>query len=125
MIIRQATLNDLQALQWWLEESGGETFDLRESACFVAEEDGQILGMLPLRPMWQAEPLLVRGAAKMQNSRAALLLYREAENFIRATPGPKWIYAVTRSKHVKGWAARLGWFRQYKGAALFIKYLGR
>lgn len=122
--IRPAVPEDYPFLTERMEAAGGEVIALGEAPCWVAEQDGRIVGFLPLRAVWQMEPLIVLSGQKITKSRAALLLYRAAEVWIADRnngSGVHWYFTITRSPAVKAWAKRLGWFRQYKGAALYIK----
>jgi hypothetical protein len=124
--IRQARAEELPLLAVRLAESGGEQIDLQTARVFVAVEDGQILGMLSLRMTWQAEPLLLFGENTQKRRRAGIGLYHAMGAWIQGPDnrsGIRWLFAITRKKAVMGWLGKLGWFRQYKGAATFLKYL--
>lgn len=127
MEIRQARGEELPELKQHLKDSGGEEIDLDLARCWVAVEGGRIVGMLPVRLMWQMEPLLLFEGSKTQRSKAGLLMYRAACEWLadrgQNRTGIHWFFAVTRSERVKKWAERLGWFRQYRGSAMFIKHL--
>lgn len=79
--IRRATFQDFPKLQAWLDTHGGETFDLSQEVVFIAEEDGETCGFLPLRVVFQMEPLLVdrKHFNKLTCSRAAVMLCKAAE----------------------------------------------
>jgi hypothetical protein len=125
--VRQALAEELPRLKDLMAASPGERIDLNKARVWVAIEDGEIIGVLPARMCWQLEPLLLFKGNKITRSRAGLLLYRAAETWLgdraQNRSGIHWFFAVTRSKAVKGWANRLGWFRQYRGAWTFLKYL--
>lgn len=124
--VRVARPDEFAQLISRMEASGGEVIDLTAGPCWVALCDGQIVGMLAARPVFQLEPLLVFSGNKIRDSRAALGLYRAAEAWIgnRANgSGVHWFFCITRSQAVMGWAKRLGWFRQYRGAQHYIKHL--
>jgi hypothetical protein len=127
MEIRQARAEELPMLQAKLAESEGEQIDLMTARVWVAVEGGEIVGMLPARMCWQLEPMLLWKGNKITRSRAGVGMYRAAERWLgdrtENRTGIYWFFAVTRSKAVKAWASRLGWFRQYKGAWTFLKYL--
>lgn len=114
----------------WLATQLPPTAELTVGHVWVTELDGEIVGVLPLRLVWQAEPLLIFPSKKMKKmnkiarSRAALLMYLAAEEFVRDHK-PNWLFAVTRSRAVKSWSQRLGWHRIYAGASFYIKYLPR
>lgn len=42
--------------------------------CWVSEEDGEIRGLLPLRLIWQAEPLFIFPEVKSKNTRRRIAL---------------------------------------------------
>jgi len=127
MEIRPAVLADLPELTKWLITSPGEEYDLSQAIVFIAEEGGKTMGFLAARMVWQIEPLLVRQDIQtIKASRAALLLYRAFEGWLKGpqnTTGVRWFFAVTRSEAVKGWARRLGWLRIYRDAATYVKHL--
>lgn len=127
--VRQAYAEEIPFLRAQLKKTDGEQIDLDQARIWVAVHEGKIVGMLPARMMWQLEPLLIFPEYEnpITRSRAGLLLYRAAEKWLgdrsQNRTGIHWFFAITRSKAVKGWAQRLGWFRQYRGAATYIKYL--
>ena len=126
--IRKATLSDLPKLQAWIDSYGGETFDLSQELVFIAEHDGEVCGFMPLRIVFQMEPLLVDRANfnKLTCSRAAVMLCKAAETWIAGREnrtGIRWYFAISRSKAVWAWADRLGWSRIYKGVRHFVKHL--
>jgi hypothetical protein len=125
---RRAKISDLPKLEAWLNSYGGETFDLSKEIVFVAEDDGEICGFMPLRIVFQMEPLLVdrKNFNKLKCSRAAVMLCRAAENWISGPEnhtGIRWYFAISRSRAVWAWASRLGWHRIYKGVRHFVKHL--
>jgi hypothetical protein len=97
--------------------------------CWVAEQDGKLVGMLPIRLVWQAEPLVIFPEVKNNATRrrAMLGLYITMETWIgdrvRNTSGVHWYFAVMYSRTVQGWAQRLGLWRIYRGAATYCKHL--
>lgn len=127
LLIRQARVDEFP----YLAEQLGPTVELVEGRVFVSELDGVLVGVLPLRLVWQAEPLLLLPESKRHNkiakSRTCLMLYLACEDWIkdpiRNIVGPRWLFAVTRSKAVKDWSKRLGWFRIFKGSNFYIKHL--
>lgn len=127
LLIRQARTDEFP----YLSEQLGPTVELVEGRVFVSEMDGVLVGVLPLRLVWNCEPLLLLPAAaklpKITKSRTMLLLYLACEDWIRDPMrnklGPRWLFAVTRSKAVKDWSKRLGWFRIFKGSNFYIKHL--
>lgn len=128
MEIRQARAEEIPLLAQRLAETEGEQVNLNTARIWVAVEDGVILGMLPLRLVWQAEPLLI--FPEVQNTskrrRAGFGMYRAAIAWLGSTDnktGIRWLFGITRKKAVAGWLAKLGWHRQYKGAQTFIKYV--
>lgn len=126
---RQARAEELPELKRRLEQSGGEVIDLEAARVWIALEDGQMVGMLSARMCWQLEPLIVFPEVKLKATRrrAGLGMYLEATrwlgNRLENKSGIHWFFAITRSSAVKQWADRLGWLRQYRGAATFLKYL--
>ncbi len=129
MIFRPAAPDELPELQRRLDATDGERIDLETTPAWVAERDGEILGILPARLFWNLEPLVIFDEVtnRLTRSRAALGLYRAAEAYLadpmRNRTGCHWIFCFTRSDAVKGWANRLGWLRQWKGAAAYVKCL--
>lgn len=127
--VRQALAEEIPYLKERLAETEGEQIDLDIARIWVAVEDGKIIGMLSARMVFQLEPLLIFPEATNAHTRrrVGLGLYRAVESWIgsreKNRTGIHWFFAVTRSHAVKGWANRLGWFRQYQGAATFIKHL--
>jgi hypothetical protein len=130
MQIRLTAREEIPAMQRRLEELGSEYIDLSSTPSWVAlDEEGTIIGILPARLVWNLEPLLVFPEVKnkVTASRACLGLFRAAEAWLsdraKNTTGIYWYFIKTRSEAVKQWAKRLGWFRQWKGCALYIKHL--
>lgn len=105
-----------------LSETEHEQVDVLH--CWVAEENGLILGMLPGRLVWQLEPLILfpEVTNTLTRSRAALGMYLTAERWIQQQP-VRWFFVVTRSRAVQGWAKRLGWWRMYRGMHTYVKHL--
>lgn len=104
--------------------------DLWATPCFVAEKDGKLVGMLPMRLWWQFEPLLIFPEVKNKatRGRACYGLYKAAENWISGPLNGTGIYrafAITRLLAVRSWARKMGWLHNYKRAPLFIKYFRR
>ena len=127
MEVRQARAEEIPFLKLKLAESGGEQIDLDRARIWVAVENGEIVGMLPARMVWQLEPMLVFSKNKITNSRACYGLFAAAQAWLADRnlnrTGIYWFFCVTRSKAVKAWAGRVGLLRQYKGATTYIKYL--
>lgn len=125
--IRQARADEIPFLKQKLAETEGEQIDLDSARVWVAIDQGSIVGMLSAHMCWRVEPLLIFADNKMTRRRAGLALYRAAEswlgNRLLNRTGIHHFFATTRSKAVIGWANRLGWFRQFRGAATFLKYL--
>jgi hypothetical protein len=125
---RAARPEDLAYLAARLRESGGEQIDLQRTPCWVVEEHGEILGLLPIRLVWQFEPLLVFPEVKLQASRrrACMLLYAAAEAWIADRSlnqsGIYWAFAITRRVAVRSWAKAMGWRPQYRRAPMYIKH---
>jgi hypothetical protein len=122
---RLATLKEIPELLQRIKDSGGVFVDLNRTPVWVAVDDGKIVGLLAAELVWQFEPLLMFPEIKNKavRRRACYRLYRAAESWMR-NDNPTGIYkafAVTRSVPVMGWAKTMGWLRQFRGAALFIK----
>ncbi len=127
--IRHVEPKDFESLRQRLKENHSEALDLERMPCWIAEDDGKVIGVLGARLVWQLQPLLIfpETKNKITRSRACFHLYRVATAWLGNRDlnrtGIHWFFAVTYSKGVKAWAKRLGWFRQYKGTAFFIKHL--
>jgi len=87
--VRPATPEDLHELHWRLHEQRHlyEQQDLRNSIVMVAEDEGQIVGFVAARLMWQVEPLLltpefIKEAPGHAQRRATYLLIREIDRWI-------------------------------------------
>lgn len=126
--VRHVVLEDIPWLTEKLKACDSEELELHRMPCWIAEEDGIPIGILGARMVWQLQPLLIFPEAKnkITRSRACYRLYEAAVAWLGNRElngsGVHWFFAVTRSKGVKAWAKRLGWFRQYKGTAFFIKH---
>jgi hypothetical protein len=122
---RLATLEEIPGLLERIKESGGVFVDLYRTPCWVAVDDGDIVGLLAATPVFQLEPLLIFPdfKSKALRRRACYSLYRAAAQWLASDNGSnvRWAFAVTRSRAVLGWAKKMGWFQQYKGAKMFIK----
>lgn len=124
---REALEDEKPYLKQRLSETDHEQVSLGH--CWIAEQDGKLLGMLPIRLVWQAEPLIVFSEVTnpMTRRRAMLGLYIAMETWVadrlRNTTGVHWYFAVMYSRTVQGWAQRLGLWRIYKGASTFVKHL--
>jgi N-acetylglutamate synthase-like GNAT family acetyltransferase len=127
---RLATLDEIPFIAERLKESGGIRIDLYRAPVWVAERNGQIVGILAAHLNWNIEPLLIFPEVKDKavRRRACYGLYRAAEAWIsdsnRNITGVSEAFAVTRSPVVMSWARRMGWFRQFKRASFFIKHFG-
>jgi hypothetical protein len=124
---REATEDEKPYLLQRLSETPHEQVSLEH--CWVAEQDGKVLGMLPIRLVWQAEPLIVfeEVTNSMTRRRAMLGLYIAMETWLadrsRNKSGVHWYFAVMYSRCVQSWAKRLGLWRIYKGSQTFVKHL--
>lgn len=125
---RLARIEEIPELLRRIEESGGVFVDLNRTPCWVAVDDGVIVGLLGAELTWQFEPLLIFAEVKSKavRRRACYRLYRAAEAWMedpaRNITGVYKAFAVTRNFGVRGWAKKMGWFHQFKRAPLFIKY---
>ena len=121
MVIRHAT--PAERKEW--AKHPGVWINLQAAEVFVAEEDGEAIGFLCMTPLYLVDHLIPLRGNKITKSRAALLLYRAAEQFVRNPLtnrlGIRQTIQFTRREAVKGWADRLGWTRCYKRAATFTK----
>ena len=131
LTFRCASVDELPQLTQRLKDSGGEVIDLWTTPCFVAERDGEIVGMLPVRLWWQFEPLLIFPEVKNKatRGRACYGLYKAAEAWVTNPQfngtGIYRAFAITRLLAVRGWAKKMGWFHQFKRAPLFITLFRR
>ena len=129
MEIRQARADELPYLKARLAETEHEEIKLDAARVFVAVEGEQILGVLPLRMVWQAEPLAVfpEVTNKMTRRRATRSLLKGAEAWLadrsQNRTGIHWYFAIIRKRAAKLAAPNMGLWRIYKGAAHFVKYL--
>lgn len=126
MEARLARIEEIPELLQRIQDSGGVFVDLNRTPCWVAVEDGKIIGLLAAELHWQFEPLLVFEVTnKSTRRRAAYNLYRAAEAWIQGPQNITGVYkafAVTRFFAVRDWAKKLGWYHQFKRAPLFIKH---
>src|SRR6185295_10678776 len=100
MEVREARWNEIQRIAGI---TGLTVEELREARTWVAvDSSGSIIAAFPLRLMWFGEPLVVQGKNRMESSRAAVLVYKAAEDFIAScqTPQlpPRGLFVSTRSK---------------------------
>jgi hypothetical protein len=124
LIVRTARVDELEYLKGRIV---GEQVDLNATPVWVAEEDGEIKGLIALRLVWQIEPLQVFEEVQNKSKRRRISreLYRAAASWLsdkdRNATGVYRAFAVTRDAAVLRWAKALGWLEQYVGAKLFIK----
>jgi hypothetical protein len=124
---RLATLSEIPELLDRIKQSGGVFVDLYRTPVWIAVEDGVILGLLAAELTWQFEPLLIFPEIrnKAARRRACYRMYRAAEAWMcdptRNITGVYKAFAVTRMFKVRCWAEKMGWLRQYRGAATFVK----
>jgi len=130
MHIRHVTPEDVPYLHERMKQLGSEFIDLNKAPAWVSvDEEGTILGILSTRLVWNIEPVLIFPEVKnkMTRRRAFRGMFKAAESWLsdrtRNTTGIHWYFIKTRSAAVKKWAVRCGLFRQWKGAAVFIKHL--
>lgn len=89
VLTRLAKVSDFAELDRKLYDSGYDAFAFELAPCVVAECDGLLVGMLPIRlrtdpvPIWQPEPLLVWAEPKSLRRRVMYLLWKGAEAWIR------------------------------------------
>jgi hypothetical protein len=130
MEIRQARGDEVAYLQRRLDEyNGGEVDRLDSARCFVAIENGEPIGLLPVHMVWQAGPLYVFPECRSGKARrlAALNLFWSMCKWLEGSEnktGIRWFFAVVRSKIVQKHSASFGLLRQYTGAHIYIKHLG-
>lgn len=122
MVIRHATSAERAA---W-KDHPGVWINLQSAEVFVAEDNGEVIGFLCAQAIWHVDHLVLLKGNKLKRSRAALLLYRGVEKFIRNPltnrSGIRQMLCFTRKAPVKGWADRLGWTRCFERAAAFTKF---
>jgi hypothetical protein len=129
MEVRQARADEIPYLKERLAQAPHETIDLDKARVFVATENDQIIGVLPLRMVWQAEPLVVFPEVKnnMTRRRATTSLLKGAEAWLADRnlnrTGIHWYFAIIRKRAAQLAAPRMGLWRIYKGAAHFVKHL--
>jgi hypothetical protein len=129
MEIRQARADELPYLQARLAETEHEEISLDLARVFVAVEGETILGVLPLRLIWQAEPLYVLPEVSncMTRRRVTRSLLKGAEAWLadrsQNRTGIHWYFAIIRKRAAMLAAPKMGLWRIYKGAAHFVKYL--
>lgn len=127
--IRQATIEDLPELTERLHASKEEKVDLQRGMVWVAEHEEKLVGMLPLRLIWQAEPLMIfpEVANKSLRRRIAIGLPRAMESFVgdRAVnrTGIYSYFFVTKGRLWAKLAQAFGCLRIYKGCMTFGKDL--
>ena len=89
---RLAQPEELEQMESRLIESGFTFSDIRTTPCFVAEQDGRLIGLLVARlltepvSIWQGEPLLVFPEVENVSTRrrAMYLLWREFEQWLQS-----------------------------------------
>lgn len=136
---RPATLEELPYLQQRINESHHEKVRLYAEVpqedgstkivplvmCWVSEENGKISGMLPLRLIWQAEPLFIFPEVKNTQTkrRIALGLPRIMEEWLgdrsKNQTGIYSYFFVTKTRLWAKLAAHFGALRIYKGCMTF------
>ncbi|SRR6266851_7758372 len=123
-VIRTARVDELDYLSSRIE---GEKVELSGNPVWVAEKDGKIIGFIAARLVWQVEPMTVFPEIKnkMTRRRVTRELYWAASSWLGNRDlngtGVHLALGVTRNIAVLQWAKAMGWFRTYRGAALFIK----
>ena len=126
MTVRPATVQDIPILEARLKDSGEERVSLTAGLCWVAEnEQGELLGMLPIRLVWQAEPMMVFPMVEqpMTRRRVGRELGRAAFEWIadRATnrTGIYSVFMVTRGFKQAKWYEKLKFLRIYQDCMIF------
>lgn len=128
MEVREARSDEIPLLKEKLAASDMERIDLDAARVWVALEEGAIVGFVSLRMVWQMEPLYIfpECRKRMARRRAIYGLYREASAWMgdrkRNLSGIHWMFAITRNLEVRRWMVAMGWHRQYKSAATYIKH---
>lgn len=127
MEARLATAEEIPDLLQRIKDSGGVFVDLNRTPCWVAVEDGRIVGLLAAELHWQLEPLIIFAEVRNKSTRrrATYGLYRAVESWMEGPQNVTGVYkafAVTRFFKVRKWAEAMGWHWQYKRSALFIKH---
>lgn len=134
--IRPASVGELPMLQQIINDSTEEKVKLYVEVdtpegkkiiplvvLYVGEQDGQICGMLPLRLIWQAEPLMIWQGNQSLRRRIALGLGRAIESYIGNkainTTGINSYFFVTNEKEWGMLAEHFGCVRLYRGCATY------
>lgn len=118
MIVRPARQDELPFLKEQLWSTTHEKVDLSRCMVWVAESEGQIVGMLPARLIWQLEPLFIFPHTKLGVARRATYeLAAEAEAWIadrsKNTTGIYSYFAVIKDKVFEALAKRWGLLSVY------------
>lgn len=114
-------------LELELARGGHERVNLRQSVVFVAEEDGEMVGSLSARLIWQLEPLHIWARAKSSQRKAAFMLPKAMEAYIgdRALnkTGIFSYFFVTKGRKWAKLAEHFGCLRIYKRCMTFARDL--
>lgn len=127
VIVRHPTPAELPEVARRIRESGGVYVDVYRTPCWVAVDEGGMIGVLAAELIWQIEPLLLfpEITNKAVRRRAVYGLYRAAERWIkdpsRNITGVYRAFAMMRMHAVRDWAKAMGWLHQYKRAVMYIK----
>lgn len=119
MSARQARQDEIPFLTEQLWKTTHEKVDLSRCMVWVAEDDnGQLVGMLPFRLIWQGEPLHIFPNTKLSTARrASYELAAEAEAWIadrsKNTTGIYSYFAVIKDKVFEALAKRWGLLSVY------------
>jgi hypothetical protein len=134
--IRPALVNELPLLQQIIDGSAEDKLKLYAEVntpegkqilplvvLHVAEQDGQLCGMLPLRLIWQAEPLMIWTENQSLRRRIALGLGRAVESYVgNRTINKTGIYSyffVTNEPEWGKLAEHSGCLRLYRECATY------
>lgn len=129
MEIRQAKAEELPYLKSRLAETDHEEINLEAARVFVAVENGQIIGQISARLVWQAEPLVIFPEVKNRTTRrrATVALLKGWEAWLadrsQNKTGIHWYFAIIRNRAAQFAAPRMGLWRIYIRAQHFVKYL--
>jgi hypothetical protein len=125
VIARPARQEEIPYLRAQLALTDHEQVDLMRGFVWVVEEDGEIVGMLPLRLIFQPEPMLIFDKLKNKHSRrkAAFLLAEAMEKWIgdrsQNKTGIHSYFAVIKDKTFEALARHWGALRIYRDCRIY------
>lgn len=130
MNIRPATLADIPKLKEELgrEPDKWEQIEFEKGIVFVAEEDGEIIGFINGRLIWQIEPLFIFSKYRKKKFRAiarkaTYLLIKRLDGWIanrsENRTGIYSYFCFIKNRLMQGLAMNFGMFRIYTGGKFF------